>query len=123
MEKIMIVGLGGAAGAVGRYLFSLLPFKTAFPILTLLTNLLGSLLIGIVAGIFSGKEDRKSWLLFWQTGVCGGFTTFSTFSLEAWRLVSSGRYWLGILYILLSVSSCIAGVVLGLSLSGRFLLS
>ena len=77
------VALGGAVGAMGRYAISLIPAKTAFPFLTLFTNIIGAVLIGFVVGIASTGEDiSPNSILFWKTGVCGGFTTFSTFH---WR--------------------------------------
>ena len=95
MGSVIWVALGGAVGAVGRYGISLLPWKGAFPLLTLATNFLGAVAIGFLSG------------------VCGGFTTFSTFSLEAVTLFQNGRYLLGGAYVLLSVALCVAGVLLG----------
>ena len=82
MMSFVFVALGGALGAVGRYAISLIPVKTQFPILTLVTNILGAILIGFIVGITHKKADvTPNMVLFWKTGVCGGFTTFSTFSL------------------------------------------
>ncbi len=111
--KILMVAAGGAVGAVGRYLLSLIPTKIAFPILTLITNLMGALLIGFVVGLSEARGMHEKWLLFWKTGVCGGFTTFSTFSLEALNLFQKGGYIMGAVYVLLSVVLCIFGVMLG----------
>ena len=110
----LMVGLGGAIGAMGRYLISLIPVRQEFPILTLLTNFAGAILIGMIVGISSegGRLSQRQILLL-KTGVCGGFTTFSTFSLEAVQLLENGKTAQGILYILLSVGLCLAGVVLG----------
>lgn len=114
MANVVYVALGGAVGAVGRYLVSLLPAKTVFPIGTLAVNFAGALLIGAVVGV---AEDNPALppgaLLFWKTGVCGGFTTFSTFSLEAVQLVEQGHAALGVCYVALSVALCLLGVVLG----------
>ena len=77
----LFVGLGGAVGAVGRYGRSLLPFRGDFPLLTLVTNLLGAILIGFVAGLTGREKLSAGWTLFWKSGVCGGLTTFSTHSL------------------------------------------
>ena len=116
MTAVLAVGLGGALGAIGRYGISLLPLKGAFPWLTLLTNLLGALGIGLVAGLAAGGRLPPTWTLFWKTGVCGGFTTFSTFSLEAVGLLESGQWLKGGGYVLASVALCLAGVVLGRTL-------
>lgn len=112
------VALGGAVGAMGRYAISLIPAKTAFLILTLVTNIMGAMLIGFVVGIASTREDiSPNSILFWKMGVCGGFTTFSTFSLEAYRLFEDQLYMQGGLYVVLSVACCILGVLCGKKLA------
>ncbi len=113
MDKFLWIGLGGALGAILRYGISLIPLKSHFPILTLITNILGAFMIGIVVGIFSKDRISPSMNLFLKTGVCGGFTTFSTFSLETLTLLEDGFYLLAILYALISVIGCIIGVYLG----------
>ena len=113
MGSVIWVALGGAVGAVGRYGTSQLPWKGASPLLTLATNFLGAVAIGFLSGLFSQRLLGERGKLFWQTGVCGGFTTFSTFSLEAVTLFQNGRYLLGGAYVLLSVALCVAGVLLG----------
>ena len=114
MIRLIAVGLGGALGAMCRYALSLIPWKGAFPLLTLATNLAGALLIGVVTGIAEGRGGVKpNTLLFLKTGVCGGFTTFSTFSLEALTLMERGHRMYAVLYVMLSVASCVLGVWLG----------
>ena len=110
----IVVALGGAIGAMGRYAISLLPVKTSFPILTLLTNALGAILIGFIVGLVSQREATSpKTVLFWKTGICGGFTTFSTFSLEAVFLLEKKDLLGGSLYILLSVAFCMIGILVG----------
>ena len=110
--EFFVVALGGAVGAMARYAISLIPVKSGFPFLTLVTNIMGALLIGFVVGIASGKNEvSENTILFWKTGVCGGFTTFSTFSLEAYNLFDDNQYTAGGVYVLLSCCSCILGVL------------
>lgn len=113
MEKILYVGLGGAVGAILRYLISCLPNKGYFPYLTLMTNILGAIFIGIVVGMFEEDKMSSSMNLFLKTGVCGGFTTFSTFSLESFTLFENYQYISGCIYILFSVVGCLIGVMIG----------
>ena len=66
--EFLFVALGGAAGAVSRYAISLIPVKSGFPILTLMTNIIGAVLIGFIAGIAGSKiEISKNTILFWKT--------------------------------------------------------
>ena len=111
MSAFLAVGLGGALGAMGRYGISLLPLKSAFPWLTLLTNVLGALVIGFVVGVTVDNAASPNTVLFWKTGVCGGFTTFSTFSLETLRLLEGGQTGAGLLYAGASVVSVRCGCV------------
>ena len=120
MSAFLAVGLGGALGAMGRYGISLLPLKSAFPWLTLLTNVLGALVIGFVVGVTADNAASPNTVLFWKTGVCGGFTTFSTFSLETLRLFESSQTASGLLYAGASVVLCVLGVHIG-ELMGRAL--
>ena len=103
---------------MARYAISLIPVKTGFPILTLITNIAGAILIGFIVGFTSNKDNiSENTVLFWKTGVCGGFTTFSTFSLEAFNLLDNKQYTLGGLYIVLSVTCCILGILCGKKLA------
>ena len=117
--KILMVGLGGAIGAILRYAISCIPCKSTFPILTLVTNLTGALLIGVIVGFATQKKISNNAQLFLKTGICGGYTTFSTFSLETFQLFQSDLHLQGILYLILSVLGCIAGVWIGMLLTKR----
>lgn len=116
LSNCIFVGLGGAVGAVCRYLAGMLPIlqRGAFPLPTLVINFAGSFLIGLIAqraGSPSGLDPNLVLLL--KVGFCGGFTTFSTFSLESLTLLEEGRLGLFTLYAVLSLILCIAGVALG----------
>ena len=104
--NILAVGLGGALGAIFRYLLGQIIPKlgSGFPLGTFVVNLIGCFAIGLVVGL-AGKHSNidPRLILFLQTGICGGFTTFSTFSLESLTLIEEGRITIGILYIVLSV--------------------
>ena len=116
--SFLFVALGGALGAVARYAISLIPIKTEFPVLTLITNIIGAVLIGFIVGVTSSKEGiSDNTVLFWKTGVCGGFTTFSTFSLEAFNLFDNKKYAIGGLYVVLSCGCCILGILCGKKLA------
>ncbi len=114
----LFVAIGGAIGAMARYAISLIPIKTDFPLLTLVTNIIGAILIGFIVGITSRHKVSDNIILFLKTGICGGFTTFSTFSLEAYNLFGDKQYMLGGLYVVLSCIGCILGVLCGEKISG-----
>lgn len=87
--------------------------------MTLITNVIGAILIGFIVGITSSRDGiSKNMVLFWKTGVCGGFTTFSTFSLESYNLFEHNHCLLGCGYVLLSCLGCILGVMCGIVQSG-----
>ncbi|MBO4456268.1 MAG: fluoride efflux transporter CrcB [Butyrivibrio sp.] len=116
--NFLFVALGGAFGAMLRYAISLISVKTGFPVLTLVTNILGAVLIGFIVGLVDNHEEiSENAVLFWKTGVCGGFTTFSTFSLEAVNLFEKKQYCAGGAYVTLSFVCCIFGVVCGRELA------
>ena len=110
--SLLFVGIGGAIGAILRYLLSQLPFQHDFPLKTLLINLLGSLAIGYLSAKFQQSHwfEGDQWLLI--TGVCGGFTTFSTFSLESLQLIQNGNTRLAIFYMIVSLIGglCCVGI-------------
>ena len=123
MEKFLLVGLGGALGSICRYGISLLSIRTAagFPWNTLIVNLTGCLLIGLLMG-WGGSEKglQLGTRLLWVTGFCGGFTTFSTFSWEGMALLKSGNIAGFALYAGLSLILGLALTVMGFWIAGRF---
>lgn len=105
LQNILSVGLGGAIGAVLRYLLGLIPLKnnSGFPWITFVINVLGSFLIGIIAfSVLKSAPLSPRMVLFLKVGICGGFTTFSTFSLESYQLFSSGKIGIAVAYMLAS---------------------
>ena len=117
MLNCLVVALGGGIGACLRYLIGLIPLKEpfVFPVKTLVINLLGCFVIGLVASLALKNSSLSSKLvLFVKTALCGGFTTFSTFALETETLIKTGQSEQAVLYVALSV---VAGV--GLAFAGQ----
>ena len=113
------VALGGALGSVARYAFSGIAVRwlgAAFPYGTLFVNVTGSFTIGLLAALVAADgrpslgADARAFLL---VGVLGGFTTFSSFSLETLNLARSGALGAAVLNVAGSVVLCLAGVLLG----------
>lgn|SRR5690554_4021728 len=126
MQNILIVGLGGFIGSIARYklgeLILHLTTQGRFPFSTLAVNVLGCLVVGVLAGIAErhevfGQEVR----LFLFTGLLGGFTTFSAFGLEAMHLIRRGDLGIAALYVGASVILGIAAVWLGFKFATMFL--
>lgn len=82
--------------------------------MTLAINIIGSFAIMLFSGLFVGVSDLdERWMLFLRVGLCGGFTTFSTFSMEALRLLEQGNMTMAAVYVSLSCVSCLAAAFLG----------
>lgn len=97
-----------------RYAASVLTGNRIFPYATFAVNIIGSFIIGLVFALSIKEEGLSaSWKLFLATGICGGFTTFSAFSLENMGLLQSGKYGMAIIYITLSIVLGIAAAFLG----------
>jgi CrcB protein len=117
----LLAALGGALGALARWAIAEgLPHSPdAWPWSTLLVNLLGCLLIGILLAVLLGRFPHSPWLRpFLAVGVLGGFTTYSTFAMDVVRLTGEGHDVLAVAYVLASVLGGVVAVVVGL-VTGR----
>jgi len=121
----LIVFLGGGIGAALRHGVNLTFARllgTAFPYYTLFENVAGSFLMGVLAGYFAFRGSASQhWQLFLTTGILGGFTTFSAFSLDAALLYERGAVGLAALYVCGSVALAIGGLFAGLALARQLL--
>ena len=117
LKNLLLVGLGGSIGSMARYAVSLLIRSKSFPYATLSVNIIGSFIIGVVFAM-SIKETGLSnnWRLFLATGICGGFTTFSAFSLENMELLQNGKIGMALSYIIFSILLGIIATFLGYQL-------
>jgi fluoride exporter len=117
MPNLLFVMLGGALGAGARHLVggvALARLGTGFPWGTLTVNLVGGLLMGLLAGWLARGGGSEASRLFFAVGVLGGFTTFSAFSLETLLMIERGQYGFASLYVGASVIGSVALLFLGL---------
>jgi CrcB protein len=117
MKQILLVGFGGFIGSVARFLVSKLNLYWnifSIPFGTLTVNVLGSFIIGFIVGISAKSEIiTPSFRLFLMVGICGGFTTFSSFTLENLTLMQNGQFASVLLYTGLSIFLGFLAVYLG----------
>jgi len=116
----LYVGIGAFLGANARYWvggWAAERFGTVFPFGTFLINLTGSFAIGLLAAFFAERAFSPNWRLFLMVGFLGGYTTFSSYSYEALRLLEDRAYLLGALYLfgspVLGLVGCLAGTAMG----------
>ena len=116
----LLVFFGGGLGATLRHLINVTCARcigTAFPYGTFIINISGSTVMGLIAGYLAFKgETSQPWRLFLMTGILGGYTTFSAFSLDAMLLYERGEIGLAAFYVLGSVALSILGLFAGLAL-------
>jgi fluoride exporter len=116
----VLVFIGGGLGSTFRHIINVVSARyigTGFPYGTFIINITGSTVMGLIAGYLAFKgEASQPWRLFLMTGVLGGYTTFSAFSLDAALLYERGEIGLALFYVLGSVVFSIAGLFAGLAL-------
>ena len=116
----VLVFVGGGLGSTLRHIVNVVCRRflgTAFPYHTFIINITGSIIMGLIAGYLAFKGDASQpWRLFLMTGVLGGYTTFSAFSLDAALLYERGEIGLALFYVLGSVVFSILGLFAGLAL-------
>jgi fluoride exporter len=121
--KILSVAIGGAFGAVARYLINISPLAgifDKFPLPTFLINITGSFLIGFLMIIFADKADvNENVRMAVIVGFLGAFTTFSTFEVEIYAIARERDFVTGFLYLFLSIFVGFVGVVAGVALGRR----
>ena len=119
MPMLLAVAAGGATGSVARYVLGtlLLRVSSGFPVSTLLINVAGSFLIGLLARLFDAPDQNQVLRAALTVGICGGFTTFSTFSAETVTLLQQGKAGRAALYVtvslVLGVLATFAGLAVG----------
>lgn len=122
LKDILWVGAGSAIGGISRFAVGkwISTFASiSFPLSTFSINILGSFIIGLLLGMQGKNGITPSTLLFLSTGFCGGFTTFSTFSLENLLLIKQGNIGLAFLYMAASLILGLAAVYLGMIVIGE----
>jgi fluoride exporter len=121
IKNILLVGLGGGVGSMARYLFQRSAYTIYphhFPWGTFAVNIIGCLLIGIFWGIsFKSFESNENWKLFLMVGLCGGFTTFSAFTLEGIGLIREQRLALFFSYVAASVVLGLLATYIGMKIT------
>ena len=120
----ILVFIGGGVGSSLRHSINLASARwlgTAFPYHTFIINITGSMVMGLIAGYLAFRgEASPQWRLFLMTGILGGYTTFSAFSLDAALLYERGEIAMALFYVVGSVLFSIAGLFAGLALVRHF---
>lgn len=116
LKNILLVGLGGMIGSMLRYSMFLLIGNQTFPYATLVVNIAGSFLLGMILGMYADGTGSNMLRLFLATGICGGFTTFSAFSFECVQMIQQQKYIIAATYtaasIVLGIAAAFAGLLI-----------
>lgn len=116
MLRFFVIAVGGAIGTLLRYIIGGLDYRFSngvFPISTFVVNVTGSLLIGFLWGAFDRFTVSSNVRLFVFMGILGGYTTFSTFSLETFNLMRDGEYKIAVMSVIFSVVLSVGAVFAG----------
>ncbi len=119
IQQAVLVALGGAIGAVLRFSIGNLIESSDFPLSTILVNISGSFILGMLAVMAINNGYSEELMLFFGTGLLGAFTTMSTFSLETLTLVKNDNYTLALAYASISFILCILFAFIGWELADR----
>jgi CrcB protein len=121
---MVLLMLGGAIGTAARYLIGrwvgTQPWGQVFPFGTLIINVSGSFILAVAAAVILERlpPEHQDWYFLIGTGFCGGYTTFSTFEWETFKLVRDGSWWYALANVVGSVAAGFLGVMLGVFLVG-----
>jgi CrcB protein len=123
MKLFIAIGAGSFLGGILRYFFSQsmqtrMPYT--FPVGTLGVNIIGCLFIGLLFGLSERSTLGQEWRIFLATGLCGGFTTFSAFSVETFALMRDGQYSIALGYVSASIVLGLIATFLGFTLIKLF---
>ncbi len=123
-NKVFLLMLGGGLGTNARYWLARwlgeMSWARGFPLGTFAVNVSGSFILGLASVIILERlpPAYQNWYLLFGTGFCGGYTTFSTFEWETFKLVRDGSWWFAAVNVLGSVAAGFAGIVIAVSLAG-----
>ncbi len=118
MKALIIVFIGGGIGSILRYLIGLLlgPYSVKFPYATLVANIISCIILGVLIGLAFKNNLSNEMKLLLMTGLCGGFSTFSTFSAESYQLFHSENYFALLTYISVSFIVGMISIFFGMKL-------